>query len=110
MTIQIFVGATSAGFQITGTTSGAPGFRASDGTRSDAPATQMLAPTDEPKGLTKWLASPEAKGYEGRWVLLDDDLNVVDYDVSPSALLTRNNAIMTPTIVFVQPAAEQIAV
>jgi hypothetical protein len=64
----------------------------------------------EPAGLVEWLGTPEARQYEGQWVLLNDDFGVIDNDHSPTVLLQRNRDIRTPLVVFVDPPGTNLAV
>ena len=64
----------------------------------------------EPAGLVEWLRTPEARQYEGRWVLLNDEFEVIDDDHSPSNLLRRNRHVSTPLVVFVDPADTNLVV
>jgi hypothetical protein len=56
------------------------------------------------------MRTPEARRFEGRWVMLDDDLQVVDHDSSPTALLDRHQEDRTPTVVFIDPTNVSLAV
>jgi hypothetical protein len=52
--------------------------------------------------LSVWLRSEGARAYEGRWVLLDPALTVLDTDLSPTALRERHpNLPADSAIVFV---------
>lgn len=85
---------------------------------SEPTATQVVEPQlqavsplpEERRDITEWLRTPAAHAYEGRWVLLDDALNVLDSDHSPTILLKRNPEHATPLIVFVDPLNSQLAV
>ncbi len=54
-------------------------------------------------GLAQWLQSEEARRLSGLWVLLTDDLEVVDSAPSPSPLLDRHPEDRSPLVVYVQP-------
>jgi hypothetical protein len=64
----------------------------------------------EPSGLVEWLGTREARQYEGQWVLLSDDFEVIDHAHSPTDLLRRHNDLRTPMIVFVDPPDTNLAV
>ena len=68
--------------------------------------TQTVPETEpnEPAGLADWLATPEARELEGRWVLLAHDYEVIDHASKPSELFDRHPDINTPFIVFVKPS------
>jgi|SRR5215204_1373801 len=65
-----------------------------------APQTESNGPV----GLAEWLATPEARELEGRWVLLSHDYEVIDHASKPSELFDRHPDINTPFIVFVKPS------
>jgi hypothetical protein len=77
-------------------------------------STQTMAPAAAPDAnadsVTEWLRGADARRFERRWVLLDDALNVVDSDPSPSALLDRHPDESTPLVVYVDPANSALAV
>jgi hypothetical protein len=70
---------------------------------TSAPASPPAAPAPAPArpDVTRWVNSPEARQYEGRWVLLSEELDVIDHDTSPTALLMRNPTITAPIVVYV---------
>jgi hypothetical protein len=106
---QIFVGATSSDYNVVSGTSG-PVFDVSASTGHDVPPVRSTTVIAAPDGLREWIDSEEARQYERRWVLLDDDLTVIDADTSPSALLQRHPEIAAPTVVYVQPRDETVVV
>ena len=63
-------------------------YRSAGSTRPDLEA---APPVEEapPSELAAWLRSATARQYEGFWVLLNEQLNVVDSDLSPTALKRR---------------------
>ena len=91
------------------TGTGQPRFGQPSGTRSE-PVPPVSPPAREPAGLTRWLASAEARRLEGRWVLLTDSFEVVDSALSPSELLDGHEDERTPLIVFVDPSNVNLAV
>jgi hypothetical protein len=113
MTTEYFAGASTTTTGMTAGATGPPGFSPTTGTQS---APVSAGPTGPPAGqsaqrdVTAWLHSPEARQYEGRWVLLSDQLQVLDSDSSPTALLQRHQHVQAPLIVFVDPANTQLAV
>lgn len=80
-----------------------PHFGRPSSTRSEAPA-PAPRPQSDAHGLVEWLASPAARQFEGRWVLLSDDYDVVDSADSPSELMDRHPEERTPIVVFVRPS------
>jgi hypothetical protein len=54
------------------------------------PSAQPTEGTAPP--IATWLASPEARVFGGRWVLITSSLTVLDSDLSPSALQRRRAA------------------
>jgi hypothetical protein len=92
---------TETGFNIFTSRGTEPHFSQPRSTRNE-PATPPAQPEPEQSGLIEWLASPEARRFEGRWVLLSDEYDVVDVDDSPSALMDRHPEERTPIIVFVR--------
>jgi hypothetical protein len=64
----------------------------------------------EPTGLIEWLGTREARQYEGQWVLLSDDFEVIDHAHSPTDLLKRHPDLRTPMVVFVDPPGTNLAV
>lgn len=64
----------------------------------------------EPTGLIEWLGTREARQFEGQWVLLSDDFEVIDHAHSPTDLLKRNPNPRTPLVVFVDPPDTNLAV
>lgn len=64
----------------------------------------------EPAGLIEWLGTPEARQYEGQWVLLSDDFGVIDHAHSPTDLLRRHPNLRTPLVVFIDPADANLVV
>jgi hypothetical protein len=68
------------------------------------PATPMA----QPSPIAAWLATPLARQFAGRWVLLNEDINPVDADLSPTALKNRHaNSGGRGVIVFVQPGTAE---
>jgi hypothetical protein len=68
------------------------------------PATPMVRPSP----IEAWLATLQARQFAGRWVLLNEDLEPVDADLSPTALQNRHaNSGGGDVIVFVQPGTAQ---
>ncbi len=63
-----------------------------------------------PPGLIDWLGSEAARPYAGRWVLLTDELQVVDVAVSPGDLLERHSDWPSPLVAFVEPRGVELAV
>ncbi len=63
-----------------------------------------------PLGLIDWLGSEAAPPYAGRWVLLTDELQVVDVADSPGDLLERHSDWPSPLVVFVEPRGVELAV
>lgn len=72
-----------------------------DGRQWKTAHTTPQAATEKPRGLVEWQGSELAKPYEGQWVLLADDYDVIDSDCSPSELFKRNSEVRCPNIVFV---------
>lgn len=64
----------------------------------------------EPTGLIEWLGTRAARQYEGQWVLLSDDFEVIDHAHSPTDLLKRHPDLRTPMVVFVDPPGTNLAV
>jgi hypothetical protein len=106
---QIFVGATNSDYSAVSGTSG-PRFEVTDSTAEDVPPLTSPTPTAIPDGLREWITSDDARQYEGLWVLLDDELAVVDSDRSPSALLRRHSEVPGPRVVYVQPRNDLLVV
>ena len=71
-------------------------------------------PRSNPDATTKpeivnWLRSALARSYEGHWVLLrPPNLDVIDSDLSPSALKTRHPDQDPPLIVYVRPQSASL--
>lgn len=106
---QIFVGSTTSGYNVASGTGG-PLFEVTATTGEGAPPVATTTRVTPPDGLREWSTSEEARQYEGRWVMLNNDLTVVDADVSPSALLQRHPDVAAPTIVYVHPRHETVVV
>lgn len=68
---------------------------------ADAKAPPRKTPSRKPSSLVEWMTSSEATKLQGRWVLLSDSFDVIDYANSPSTLLDRHPDEKTPIIVFV---------
>ena len=92
----------------TGTTS--PRYSPSSGTPQQGQSAALPQFESEPTGLIEWLGTQEARQYEGQWVLLSDDFEVIDHAHSPTDLLKRNPNLRTPLIVFVDPPGINLAV
>jgi hypothetical protein len=75
-----------------------PQFGEASRTPQERAATQF---EHEPSNLLEWLGSPQARQLEGRWVLLSDDFEVLDYAQTLTELKQRNPEVRTPIIVFV---------
>ncbi len=68
------------------------------------PATPMI----QPSPIEAWLATLQARQFAGRWVLLNEDLEPVDADLSPTALQNRHaNSGGRGVMVFVQPGPDK---
>jgi hypothetical protein len=80
-----------------------PPSEASRGVQAERAATRPQAES-EPDGLLQWLGSSEARRFEGRWVLLNDEFDVLDHARTLTELAQRNRDARTPIIVFVDPA------
>jgi hypothetical protein len=62
----------------------------------------------QPSPIATWLATPQARQFAGRWVLLNEDLAPLDADLSPTALQNRHaNSGGRDVVVFVQPGPAQ---
>lgn len=86
-----------------------PRFSGPNSTRSE-PLVPTPQPESEPTGLIEWLGTQEARQFEGQWVLLSDDFEVIDHAHSPTDLLQRNPDLRTPMVVFVDPPDSNLAV
>jgi hypothetical protein len=95
---------------IAGGTTAPPAFSRPTATQPPAAPARARIVAPPRADLTDWLRSTDARRYEGRWVLLDDNLAVLDSDTSPTSLLQRNSERGTPLVVFVDPAHSQLAV
>ena len=80
------------------------------GAGATGPTTGTASGTYWPKGpqvveqpWEVWLRSPEARGYDGEWVLLSAGMRPIDSDHSPMALANRHQARDGQVIVFVEP-------
>jgi hypothetical protein len=105
-----FIGMSSEPPERAGAT-GPPAFSEAHGTlRGEAALRQDPLPPSDPPGLIDWVNSAAARPYEGKWVLLTRDHAVIDADSSPSALLERHTQVISPLVVFVQPADATLAV
>jgi len=82
-------------------------------TGSTQPAnTVITSPTnsvtqDDPVSL--WLQSPAARQYEGKWVVLDNQCNVVDVADGPEAFAPAVVATSGNTVLFVLPSGVRIS-
>lgn len=65
--------------------------------------TQVSKQTDD-QPWQAWLGTPEARGYDGEWVLLSAEARPIDSDRSPTTLAQRHSAGSGQVIVFVEPA------
>lgn len=94
---------TETRFNVFASTGTEPHFSPPSSTRNE---TNVQAPQPEPEegGLIEWLASPESRRFEGRWVLLSDDYDVVEAADSPAELMDKHPEERTPIILFVRPS------
>ncbi len=78
-------------------------------TGATGPGTAVPAtPIIEPSPIKTWLATPQARQFAGRWVLLNQNLEPVDIDLSPTALQNRHSSSGDKVvIVFVPPGMTQ---
>jgi len=82
-------------------------FSAYSATYRSGGATGVL-PRSNPSGtpneesIVGWLRSPDARNYEGQWVLFRLPNIVLDSDLSPSALKSRHADEESPLIAYVQ--------
>lgn len=74
---------------------------------TESPAVSGAA---SPPGLIDWLSSEAARSHAGRWVLLTDELQIVDVADSPGDLLERHSDRPSPVVVFVEPRGVEFAV
>lgn len=88
---------------VVGSGTGQPRFGQPSSTRNE-PVEPATRPGPERRELAEWLASPEARRLEGRWVLLSDDYEVKDSAATPSELFERHPEERAPFIVFVRPS------
>jgi hypothetical protein len=65
-------------------------------------ATGLLPSIVTKERALTWLRSAEARKYEGQWVLLDSERNVLGSDSSLSALRPPNQEVAAPVVVYVQ--------
>jgi hypothetical protein len=82
-----------------GATSGL-GYDAPSSTRNES-VTQVDEQEPQVAGLSEWRSSNAASPYRGRWVLLSDELQVIDDDETPAALVERHPQMTNPLVVFV---------
>jgi hypothetical protein len=76
-------------------------------TGATGPATPATVMT-QPSPIEAWLATPQARRFAGRWVLVNGNLEPVDADLSPTALQNRHaHSGGRDVIVFVQPGTAQ---
>ena len=70
---------------------------------------QLEQPSEQESCISAWLASAAARPYEGQWVLLNDQIEPIDADLSPTALGKRHESTSDDVaIVFVRPTSVQI--
>jgi hypothetical protein len=109
-----FVGASRTTFQTSGTATTPLTYSTPTSTTTQPPLRQTAvaaSQADQDEGhIAQWLRAEEARKYEGGWVLLDDNLQVLDTAISPSELLTRHPELTSPRIVFVERSGTQLAV
>jgi hypothetical protein len=85
---------------------GAIDFKTAGGTAEAGPQEQSSA---QESRLSAWLAGPQARPYEGQWVMFGDRIEPIDADLSPTALKRRHEpASGDVAIVFVRPTSLQI--
>ncbi len=85
---------------------GAIDFRTAGGT---AATSSLERSPDRDSPTSMWLASPKARPYEGQWVMLNDQFEPIDADLSPLALGRRHEPVSSNlSIVFVRPTSVQI--
>ncbi len=107
-----FTGASGTTFR-SGSVAGTGGAPFSTPGRTNAQQPTSPPPSGEPAGphgVLEWLQSEQARHYEGKWVLLDDDRDVVDSDDSPGRLLERHPQEASPLVVLVERSDIQLAV
>jgi hypothetical protein len=84
---------------------GAIDFKTAGGTATQGSIEEVSSESP----ISAWLASPQARTYEGKWVFLSDRLEPLDDDLSPSALQRRHESPDSAgVIVFVRPTSVQI--
>ncbi len=85
---------------------GAIDFKTAGGTAS---ASTIEQSTERESPISVWLTTPQAKEYEGQWVVLNQQMTPIDADLSPTVLQRRYEATDTDVaIVFVRPTSVQI--
>lgn len=67
------------------------------------PVTSEVSESPRAERWQAWLLTPEARGYDGEWVLLTADNRPLDSDLSPTALAQRHRPASGQVIVFVEP-------
>lgn len=86
---------------------GAIDFKTAGGTTGTESVEPGLSQEESP--VSAWLASPHARSYEGKWVLLSERMEPIDDDLSPTALRRRHeSANGDAVIVFVRPTSVQV--
>lgn len=79
-----------------------PHFQDTSGTVTPAQP-QTASPSERSVRVAQWLASAQARNYDGQWVLLNDSYQVTDSDPSARVLVERHSGLSDPLVVFVHP-------